>query len=102
MLSRNLEMSSAPGPGLAPTSAHEYATLEHLLLALVEDQDAVAVLRACSVDLDRLRDQLTAFVDNELGQPGGGPAGRRPQADRRLPARAQRAAIHVPARGANR
>jgi ATP-dependent Clp protease ATP-binding subunit ClpA len=36
-------------------------------LALTEDQDAVAVLRACSVDLDRLRRELLTYVDNELG-----------------------------------
>ena len=46
---------------------HEYATLEHLLLALTEDQDAIAVLRACSVDLDRLRRDVATYVDNELG-----------------------------------
>jgi ATP-dependent Clp protease ATP-binding subunit ClpA len=41
---------------------HEYATLEHLLLALTEDQDAIAVLHACGVDLGVLN-----YVDNELG-----------------------------------
>ncbi|MBV9202812.1 MAG: hypothetical protein JOY83_24370, partial [Alphaproteobacteria bacterium] len=55
MLSRNLEKSLHRALGHANERRHEYATLEHLLLALTEDQDAVAVLRACSVDLDRLR-----------------------------------------------
>jgi hypothetical protein len=45
---------------------HEYATLEHLLLALTEDQDAVAVMRACSVDLDQLRCEVLNYVNNEL------------------------------------
>ncbi|WP_207436495.1 Clp protease N-terminal domain-containing protein, partial [Sabulibacter ruber] len=45
---------------------HEYATLEHLLLALTEDSDATAVLRACGVDLDRLRAELSDYLDNEL------------------------------------
>src|SRR6202008_1282780 len=45
---------------------HEYATLEHLLLALTEDQDAIAVLRACSVDLDRLRREVLTYVNKEL------------------------------------
>lgn len=44
----------------------EYATLEHLLLALVEDDDALAVLRACGVSTDRLRDDLFAYIDTEL------------------------------------
>lgn len=45
---------------------HEYATLEHLLLSLLDDQDAAAVLRACDVDLDRLRGDLNDFLDTEL------------------------------------
>jgi len=40
---------------LANERHHEYATLEHLLLALLDDQDAAAVMRACNVDLDKLR-----------------------------------------------
>jgi ATP-dependent Clp protease ATP-binding subunit ClpA len=47
------------------SAGHEYATLEHLLLALTEDQDAVEVLRACSVDLDRLRREVLNYLDNE-------------------------------------
>jgi len=45
---------------------HEYATLEHLLLALVDDADAAAVMGACNVDLDALRKTLSEYVDNEL------------------------------------
>ncbi len=45
---------------------HEYATLEHLLLALMDDSDAAAVMRACGVDLDALRSTVTEYVDNEL------------------------------------
>ena len=46
--------------------SHEYATLEHLLLSLIDDQDASAVMRACNVDLDVLRSKLHHHVDNEL------------------------------------
>jgi len=46
--------------------SQEHATLEHLLLALVDDEDAVAVLTACNVDIDRLRDDLFIFIDSEL------------------------------------
>src|SRR5689334_21237187 len=66
MLSRNLEKSLHRALAHANERRHEYATLEHLLLALTEDQDAVAVLRACSVDLDRLRREVLNYVDNEL------------------------------------
>nr|WP_210276740.1 MULTISPECIES: ATP-dependent Clp protease ATP-binding subunit ClpA [unclassified Rhizobium] len=45
---------------------HEYATLEHLLLALIDDADAAAVMGACNVDLDALRKTLLEYVDNEL------------------------------------
>nr|WP_255599481.1 ATP-dependent Clp protease ATP-binding subunit ClpA [Afifella sp. IM 167] len=46
--------------------SQEYATLEHLLLALVDDKDAAAVMRACGVDLERLKSDLTEYVDTEL------------------------------------
>ncbi|ASY62786.1 ATP-dependent Clp protease ATP-binding subunit ClpA [Sinorhizobium sojae CCBAU 05684] len=45
---------------------HEYATLEHLLLALIDDPDAAAVMGACNVNLDTLRKTVTDYVDNEL------------------------------------
>ena len=46
--------------------SHEYATLEHLLLALLDDGDASAVLRACDVDLDEIRSKLIGYIDDEL------------------------------------
>jgi len=45
---------------------HEYATLEHLLLALIEDQDAAAVMRACDVNVGDLRKVVTDYCDKEL------------------------------------
>src|SRR5690606_383778 len=51
---------------LANERSHEYATLEHLLLALIEDHDAAAVMRACNVDVDVLRKHLEEYVDSEL------------------------------------
>ncbi len=66
MLSTNLEQTLHRALALANERRHEYATLEHLLLALTEDTDAVAVLRACGVELDRLREEVTEYIDNEL------------------------------------
>ena len=66
MLSRNLEQTLHRALAFANERRHEFATLEHLLLALVEDQDAVAVMRACGVDLDRLRNDLKTYLNNEL------------------------------------
>ncbi|MEO1038247.1 MAG: ATP-dependent Clp protease ATP-binding subunit ClpA [Pseudomonadota bacterium] len=51
---------------LANERQHEYATLEHLLLALADDEDAAAVMRACDVDIDELRGALSEYVDGEL------------------------------------
>ena len=66
MLSQNLEQSLHRALSLANERHHEYATLEHLLLSLTEDQDAVAVLRACGVDIDHLRRDLSQYIDEEL------------------------------------
>lgn len=64
--SSDLEDSLHRALGYANERGHEFATLEHLLLALVDDQDGAAVMKACDVDLDELRATLTEYVDNEL------------------------------------
>src|SRR6516162_9613365 len=64
--SRMLEQSLHRALALANEHHHEYATLEHLLLALIEDQDAAAVMRACNVDLQKLRRRLVAYLESEL------------------------------------
>ena len=61
MLSKNLEKSLHRAFALAGERRHEYATLEHLLLAMTEDEDATPVLKACGVDIDRLRHDLEFF-----------------------------------------
>ncbi|MGE0735796.1 MAG: ATP-dependent Clp protease ATP-binding subunit ClpA [Alphaproteobacteria bacterium] len=66
MLSSNLEQSLHRALAHANQRKHEFATLEHLLLALTEDQDAIAVLRACNVEVDKLRQELLEYIDNEL------------------------------------
>ena len=64
--SRSLEQSLHRALALANERHHEYATLEHLLLALTDDQDAAAVMRACNVDIDRLKRNLVDYIDGEL------------------------------------
>ncbi|MBM3535113.1 MAG: ATP-dependent Clp protease ATP-binding subunit ClpA [Alphaproteobacteria bacterium] len=66
MLSRNLEKSLHRALALANERRHEYATLEHLLMSLTEDQDAIAVFRACGVEVEKLRRDLSGYIDNEL------------------------------------
>ncbi|WP_053239668.1 ATP-dependent Clp protease ATP-binding subunit ClpA [Pleomorphomonas koreensis] len=64
--SRSLEKALHQALALANERRQEYATLEHLLLSLVEDPDAAAVMRACSVDLDVLKRNLVEYIDTEL------------------------------------
>ena len=98
MLSRNLEQTLHRALALANERRHEYATLEHLLHALTDDQDAATVLRACGVDLEKLKRDLTEFLDKDLAglvtERGGDP---KPTAGfQRV---VQRAAIHVQSSG---
>ena len=64
--SNSLEESLHRAIEYANERHHEYATLEHLLLSLIDDRDAASVMRACNVDLDRLRAKVTDFLDKEL------------------------------------
>jgi ATP-dependent Clp protease ATP-binding subunit ClpA len=98
MLSRNLEQTLHRALSLASERRHEYATLEHLLLGLTDDSDAATVLRACGVDLEKLRTDLSEFLDKDLAglatDRGGDP---KPTAGfQRV---VQRAAIHVQSSG---
>ena len=98
MLSRNLEQTLHRALSLASERRHEYATLEHLLLGLAEDTDAATVLKACGVDLDKLRSDLGEFLDKDLaGLATDRPGDPKPTAGfQRV---VQRAAIHVQSSG---
>ncbi len=65
-LSRSLEQALHRAIKLATDRHHEYATLEHLLLSLMEDADAGQVMKACNVDTDALKAALLKYVDEEL------------------------------------
>ncbi len=65
--SQSLEAALHRALELANQRNHEYATLEHLLLALVDDRDAGSVMKACNVDVEKLRRRITEFLDKELG-----------------------------------
>mgnify|MGYP000449772068 CR=1 FL=1 len=64
--SKSLENALHQALGHASSRRHEFATLEHLLLALIDDQDAAAVMQACNVDLDALRQTVITYIDTEL------------------------------------
>ncbi|MFT8246882.1 ATP-dependent Clp protease ATP-binding subunit ClpA [Roseomonas sp. BN140053] len=98
MLSRNLEQTLHRALALANDRRHEYATLEHLLLSLCDDTDATTVLRACGVEIEKLKRDLGEFLDKDLAglvsDRGGDP---KPTAGfQRV---VQRAAIHVQSSG---
>ena len=65
--SKSLEASLHRALEFANERNHEFATLEHLLAALIDDRDAAAVMRACNVDLDQLRARVGEYLDTELG-----------------------------------
>ncbi|KAB7610461.1 ATP-dependent Clp protease ATP-binding subunit ClpA [Amylibacter sp. SFDW26] len=64
--SSSLETAIHTALAHATARKHELATLEHLLLALVEEDDAARVMRACEVDINTLRKNLTEFLDTQL------------------------------------
>ncbi|HEY8596055.1 MAG TPA: ATP-dependent Clp protease ATP-binding subunit ClpA [Devosiaceae bacterium] len=96
--SRGLEKALHQAMNLARERAHEFATLEHLLLALTDDRDTIAVLQGCNVDVQALRADLEEFIDEELDSlvvPNGQDA-RPTAAFQRV---IQRAVIHVQSSG---
>jgi ATP-dependent Clp protease ATP-binding subunit ClpA len=64
--SKTLEDAIHAALAIANSRRHELATLEHLLLALIDEPDAAKVMQACSVDLDELRKTLNDFIDDDL------------------------------------
>ena len=78
---------------------HELATLEHLLLALTEEPDASLVLRACNVDLEKLRSSLTEFITAELKSLVTDVEGSESVPTAAFQRVVQRAAIHVQSSG---
>ncbi|MCB9993987.1 MAG: ATP-dependent Clp protease ATP-binding subunit ClpA [Hyphomicrobiaceae bacterium] len=96
--SRGLEKALHQAMNLAREHHHELATLEHLLLSLLDDEDAVAVLKGCDVDVEELRAELETFVSEELEGliNGAGQDARPTAAFQRV---IQRAVIHVQSSG---
>jgi hypothetical protein len=64
--SAELESTLQRAVAYANQRKHDYTTLEHLLLALIDDTDASAVMKACGVDLGTLRENLAGYIDDEL------------------------------------
>ncbi|MGB1912708.1 MAG: AAA family ATPase, partial [Porticoccaceae bacterium] len=68
MLSKELEVTLNLAFRSAQDKRHEFMTVEHLLLALLDDPSAISVLRACGVDLSILRQDLIEFIDATISK----------------------------------
>ena len=94
-----LEQAIHQALALANEHRHELATLEHLLLALTEEPDAVKVMRACNVDLDELRKLLIDFIEDDLSTLITDVEGSEAVPTAAFQRVIQRAAIHVQSSG---
>ena len=97
--STTLEQAIHGALALANARRHELATLEHLLLALIDEPDAARVMRACSVDLDELRKTLVDFIDDDLSTLVTDVEGSEAVPTAAFQRVIQRAAIHVQSSG---
>ena len=86
MIAQELEVSLHMAFVEARQKQHEFITVEHLLLAMLDNPSAAEVLKACGVDLEELRGVLTDFI-NEHTPRLAAAHGRRHPADAGLPAR---------------
>ena len=98
MLSPDLEKTLHRALAHAREHQHEFATLEHLLLALIEDEDAIGVMNACGVKIEVLLKTLTEYVENDLTALVT-PVPEEPKPTAGFQRVLQRAAIHVQSSG---
>lgn len=97
--SNTLEQAIHAALALANARKHEFATLEHLLLALIDEPDAMRVLKACSVDTEDLRSTLVEFIDDDLSNLVTDVEGSEAVPTAAFQRVIQRAAIHVQSSG---
>ncbi|MCH9844094.1 MAG: AAA family ATPase, partial [Alphaproteobacteria bacterium] len=98
MISDNLEKTLHRAVGYAKQHGHEFVTLEHLLLALLDDEDALPVLVACQCDIAELHDTLLHFLNEDLNDIKRDEQVQ-PQPTSSFQRVLQRAAIHVQSSG---
>lgn len=99
MLSKELELTLNLAFKEAKDKRHEFLTVEHLLLALLENHSAVNVLRACGSDIERLKQELKAFVDETTPIIPSGESHRETQPTLGFQRVLQRAVFHVQSAG---
>src|SRR6056300_1145370 len=99
MLSKELESVLNDAFRTARARRHEFITVEHLLLALLEDSAALTVLTACSVSIEELRGDLVEFIDSTTPLLGEEEDGRDTQPTLGFQRVLQRAVFHVQSSG---
>ena len=99
--SKSLENCIHTSLGIANDHKHELTTLEHLLLALIDEPEAAKVMKACNVDLEALRKKVTEFIKKELGNLISQVEGTESVPTTGFQRVIQRAAIHVQSSGRN-
>ena len=97
--STSLEQAIHSALALANARSHEFATLEHLLLSLIDEPDAQKVLKACDVDISELRSSLVDFIDHDLNSLVAEIEGSEAVPTAAFQRVIQRAAIHVQSSG---
>ncbi|MBZ8118101.1 ATP-dependent Clp protease ATP-binding subunit ClpA [Roseovarius sp. LXJ103] len=97
--STTLEQAIHAALALANARQHEFATLEHLLLALIDEPDAHRVMKACSVETEELRGTLVDFIDDDLSNLVTDIEGSEAVPTAAFQRVIQRAAIHVQSSG---
>ncbi|MEP3639690.1 MAG: ATP-dependent Clp protease ATP-binding subunit ClpA [Paracoccaceae bacterium] len=97
--SSTLEKAIHHALALANERRHEFATLEHLLLSLLDEPDAKRVMQACSVDTDELRNTLEEFIEDDLSNLVTDIEGSEAVPTAAFQRVIQRAAIHVQSSG---
>ena len=97
--SNTLEQAIHAALALANARSHEFATLEHLLLSLLEEPDAVRVMKACNVNLDDLRQSLEEYIEEDLSNLVTDVEGSEAVPTAAFQRVVQRAAIHVQSSG---
>jgi ATP-dependent Clp protease ATP-binding subunit ClpA len=97
--SSSLEKAIHAALAEANARRHELATLEHLLLSLIDEPDAAKVMKACGVDLNALRQTLASFIDEDLSSLVTETDGSEAVPTAAFQRVIQRAAIHVQSSG---
>ena len=98
---KTLENAISHAFKVASEKNHQYVTLEHLLFSLIDETDALNVMKACSVDTDLLKENLEYYIDNELDNIVNSEKESEPQPTAGFQRVIQRSIVHVQSSGKN-